>query len=99
MVANYGLSEAGITSFAPPVHSLADTGTKYETAVDEIDDDMFGSADDRFLSPVTEEMVGRMKAAAQLLLLDAYEEDLVPHPSSCSLPLELHDPNLGTDGG
>lgn len=77
MVANYGLTEEGITTFAPPLQSFSDVGTKYETAVDEIDDDTFGAADDTFQTTVTEDMVGSMKETAQILLLDAYEYDLV----------------------
>lgn len=77
MVANYGLTELGITTFAPPLHGSGNSGNKYETAVDEIDDDMFGTSGDYFATPVPEETAGQIKEAAQKLLLEAYEEDLV----------------------
>ena len=77
MVANYGMTEMGITTFAPSLDDLGSSSNSYETSVDQIDDGMFGSGGDGFENPVSEVMVGRMKQVAQLLLLEAYSTDLV----------------------
>ena len=68
MVANYGLTSLGITTFAPPLSNFGSKTTNYETAVDELDDDMTGANDDSFENPMTEEMMGRIKLEAQVLV-------------------------------
>ena len=77
MVSTYGLSPLGITIYAPSPGAGKGPGRQYEVAVESLDEDLFGKNPTVGSYPPSEQYIGRMRMAAQELIWEAYDADLV----------------------
>ncbi|KAK9817111.1 hypothetical protein WJX72_009705 [[Myrmecia] bisecta] len=74
IVANYGLSDEGITIYAPPTATLGFMRKSFEVSVDNIDADLFGKGIKGGMWQPSDESLHRLRTAMYGLLGAAYEE-------------------------
>lgn len=87
LVANYGLSPLGITIYAPASQSRNKSGRQYEVTVESLDEDLFGKTSPGGSYQPNEQYIGRIRVAAQQLVIKAYSDDCVRHPAQ--LPFDF----------
>ncbi|KAL4448900.1 hypothetical protein ABPG77_007617 [Micractinium sp. CCAP 211/92] len=76
LVANYGMSEAGITTYAPVPTSLGFMQRSFEVTVDSIDADLFGNSIRGGGFQPSDESRHRMRTAVHRIMVDAYNRNL-----------------------
>lgn len=77
IVANYGLTQAGVTMYASPAVPAAGVRSNYEVSVEQIDEDVVGQGLEGGMYQASDKTIGKLKMSSQELLREAYNKDLV----------------------